>query len=130
MILYQAFSLVFSENSNSLLPNPTALPISVPIEAIKLSGDMKYEYEECPKETITDTACGMRWWYTSNYHSAKSSFEYTFKGERFQVYAKWDSTHGTFDVYLDDVKITTIDQFKYANQTNALQYTSDIIPYG
>lgn len=60
-MLYQAFSLAFSENSNSLLPNPTTLPISAPIKAMKLSGDMKYEYEKCPKETIADAACGMRW---------------------------------------------------------------------
>lgn len=67
--------------------------------------------------------CGKRCW------TSTAQFEYTFKGERFQIYGTYDPEHRNFDVYLDDKFVANVDQ--HSNRLlYQLQYTSDIFPYG
>lgn len=87
-------------------PIPTPVPISVGIDEMYKSLPMTEENTKC--ETIdchnyideNTHKCGKRCWSRGNH---LQTFEYTFKGERFQVYGKYAPDHGTFDLYIDEI---------------------------
>lgn len=105
------------------------LPISVPIEAMTVKGDKGCINTPCPKETLPSEPCGTRCWYNPK-SQIKSQLMNIHLREKFQVYGTWDKTHGTIAVYINDSLTKIIDQSQYDRTLYALQYTSDILPYG
>lgn len=122
LLSYLLFSITYAQIDT--------LPISVPIEAMSVTGDTGCINIACPKETLPEGPCGTRCWYNPKTQKAKPAYEYTFKGERFQVYGTWDKTHGSIAVYVNDTLTTIIDQSQHERELYVLQYTSDILPYG
>lgn len=91
-------------------------------------------YVECPKKSLPTTPCGKTCWYNPTNAEQKDdppTFEYTFKGERYQIYGKYDNDHGKFSLYLDGNFVQNISQYTSGKDIPyALQYTSPILPYG
>lgn len=115
------------------VPPPTPPPISVRIGQMKITGEYRNENNvNCPDE-VAISPCGETSWFNP-LNGAQSQnppkFEYTFKGEKYQVYGKYDPDHGDYNLFLDDKLVKTISQYGTYDVPYALQYTSDVLPYG
>lgn len=107
-------------------PSPTPVPISIPITEMTVNGSVSCSTEECPYHDYAPT-CGLKCWTDGD---EKASFEYQFKGERFQIYGANNQSCGTYSVFLDGNKIATVNQNSMPFSEKIVQYTSDILPYG
>ena len=116
-------------------PLPKAYPVSISVLLMKASNsnygcDLQSADKACPPTTTTntvDTPCGERCWSNNNH---LVSFEYTFYGEKFQVYGTYKSGHDAYDVFLDNVLLSTVNQSSSSQIEYALQYTSHTFKYG
>ncbi|KAK8837937.1 hypothetical protein M9Y10_035879 [Tritrichomonas musculus] len=110
---------------------PIPPPISVRIDQMKITGSYGTSEDVICTNRVEDSPCGKTAWYNPVSHSGnKPKFEYTFKGEMFQVFGKYDPDHGNYSLYLDNVLIKEIDQYGPVDVPYALQYTSNLLPYG
>lgn len=135
------YTVTFSQNIEDCvlycvyyLPSspPQAPPISVSISQMKITGSYGVsEAEKCPNNAVPLKPCGKTAWYNPVSHgNDKPVFEYTFKGEMYQIYGKFDPDHGSYSLYLDDVLVKEINQYGTEDIYYALQYTSPVLPYG
>lgn len=124
-MIYLLFLLFFSYKTIS---QPVDVPISIPPHFMTMTGDRnctqlhgcnEFSRGGCNQTCVSKEEDG---------HSL--TYEYTFKGEKFQVYGANKIGHGKYNISLDGEFLVQIDQ----NQTNetlyALQYDSNIISYG
>lgn len=115
-------------------PVPTPPPISVRIGQMTITGEMgTSEDRACGGSEVSKLPCGQTSWFNPINAAHKANpptYSYKFKGEKFQVYGKYDPDHGEYNLLLDGQLIKTINQYGTYNVPYALQYTSDILPYG
>lgn len=113
-------------------PQPTAPPISVPIELMTITGSYGTSPNGCPNDKVATKPCGTTAWFNPASHGNNPpTFSYTFKGEKFEVYGKYDNDHGKMRIYLDNQVVAEVDQNTQGPDVSYVsQYTSDILPYG
>lgn len=102
------------------------LPISIPTSSMTVNTTSCQEFSiaNCKNEVCMGF-CG-----NISTATAPTSFEYTFNGEMFQIYGYHSPDHKSYDIYLDNVYITTINQFNLKNTGYVLDYSSNVYPYG
>ncbi|KAK8857425.1 hypothetical protein M9Y10_015830 [Tritrichomonas musculus] len=111
------------------IAEPTPVPISVPIEQMTITGKHGVVGHGCPKDKFPTEPCGSAVWYNPASQSDNPAIiTYKFKGERFQIYGKYDDSHGIYTLYLDDKLVKEISQVGSQDSTNQLQYTSELLP--
>lgn len=115
-------------------PEPTPIPISVPYEQMNRTGNVRTSVtKSCPKDAVIATEpCGTSTWYNPANGEQKKNppiLSYTFKGVRFCIYGKYDDSHGTFKLYVDDKFVKDVNQKGSKDSYYQLQYTSDVLPY-
>ena len=81
----------------------------------------------CPPN-VTNEKCGYRCWI--NYDFNSTGFEYTFKGEKFQILGMYDYKHRKFRDSLDDIIMEEINQKWHYREDLIVQYTSPHLQYG
>lgn len=128
-------SLIFSPQGTVTLScvfyidEPETIPISVSVSQLtKVSGTNQCQTSSehvCPND-LSKPNCGERCWLTGN---NLVTYEYSFIGEKFQVFGTYDNNHGNFSLFLDDKFLCFVDQ-KKPRLAFQLQYASDVIPYG
>ena len=96
------------------------------------TGSYGTESIACPNNTVATTPCGTTAWHNpSSQGKNLPTFEYKFKGVKFQVYGKYDKDHREFALYLDGEFLTNINQYTDGEDVlHALQYESEELPYG
>ena len=109
------------------LPISTPVPISVHVGMMKTSFDIsgrKCQIDTpCRDYNLRHTKCGKHCWTSVR----GDYFEYTFTGDKFQVYGSKNTNHGEFELYLDGTLIETIDENSLNRKSFVLLYTSDIL---
>lgn len=124
-------SILFENSKKRTLVNPeeTPVPMSVGVQFMKREGNYacSTEFICLDNQTDPEAHCGERCW-SSDPHDA--SYEYTFKGEKYEVYGTLDPQHGSFDIYLNNNKVTTINEYNSIRQTYVLLYSSENLEYG
>lgn len=117
---------------------PVSIPISIPISSMNVTGIMQcsavtncpngpsYGTTICTSNGISMTPCG----YSCSLSNADNSFEYTFRGEKFQVYGTYGPTLGRYNIYVDGQLLIKINQQRSTEEKYAHQYTSDLLTYG
>ena len=125
MIVFIPLFLLFVKGEE-----PLSVPISIPItEMTHVSGNYGC-YLDVPCSIDNPIAeCGYKCWSVKGDNHA-AAFEYTFKGEKFQVYGTYKSGHGNYTIYLDGNLLATINQNSATELKYKLQYTSPVLPYG
>ncbi|KAK8844362.1 hypothetical protein M9Y10_024577 [Tritrichomonas musculus] len=115
------------------IPTPQVYPLSVSTRLMKITGDYScYPKDpDCPTSNFDQPStykCGQICWSDNG----NAEFTYTFKGVQFLVYGNKDSKTTSFELYLDNNRIATIDE-KLKEGENAenytLLYTSNVIDY-
>ena len=62
--------------------------------------------------------------------ASNNCFQYTFKGEKFQIYGIKNQMSGKLIIFLDEKQILTINLANYSSENRILLYTSNIFDYG
>lgn len=110
-------------------PETTPVPFSISMDQMKQSGPIGCSTLPCPSTPNYSQPCGKKCWYDyDNNKDKKATFEYTFKGEKFQIYGTNDPGHGSFKLYIDNIFITDVSQ-KGTRELYKLQYTSELLTY-
>lgn len=112
-------------------PEPTPVPFSVSMDQITINGPNGCNTDtQCSSNIVEHRPCGKKCWFDIDGNKGKTTtFEYTFRGERFQIYGTNDPGHGNFKVLVDDKPVAVVSQ-KGKRKLYQLQYTSEIFPYG
>ena len=98
-----------------------------------VNGDKTCSGEGCPSSggsatcpSIPITQCGQSFSLSVN----GNSFEYTFKGEKLQVYGAYGPTLGKYNIYVDNEFLIEINQQRDTEEKYSHQYTSELLSYG
>ena len=119
------FSLLIYIIKSDFETEPLDIPISIPVESLIKTGTNNCDTSSpCPEKNYATGACGTRCWSNS------CDYQYTFKGVKCQVYGTYDSSHGKFEIYIDEKLHETVDQERSSRSTFSLQFTSKLLPYG
>ena len=103
-----------------------SVPISVNVDMMQSSFKKCENIINCESATNVKSQCGKRYLASDSNHY----FQYTFKGEKFQIFASKRPENGKFSLYLDNIFITTIDLKQDTTELLVPVYTSDILNYG
>ncbi|KAK8842650.1 hypothetical protein M9Y10_025510 [Tritrichomonas musculus] len=127
-------ALLFDKN---LLEEPeeTPIPISVGLAQMEHTGSIDCNLgsldssnnQGCDYTNLDTEAayqCGFRCWT-----SGSTSFEYTFKGVKFQIYGTFAPAHGTINLQIDEGETIPINE-NGDRQEYAVIYTSEVLEYG
>ena len=142
-LLYDNYELVFTLPNLATLnyvyyldepqPTPEAIPISIPINQFKRSGDAACsDAKACPNvnnkienykpDDPNTYQCGQTCTATTG------SFEYTFTGEKFGIFGFRSSNGGKFDLTVDS-KVAEISTKNTLNEDYVLLYMSEDLSY-
>lgn len=102
------------------------------MDQIKITGPHACSTDNtCTKPPSLSTPCGKKCWFDIDSNKGKkTTFEYTFRGEMFQIYGTYDNGHGSYFVYVDGDKVAEVSQKRNKRELYQLQYTSDLLLYG
>lgn len=130
---YVTLNCIFYESKASIAESSSStVPISIPTNSMTITGSKECNTDNvCPSDKIPTTPCGQKCYTTGTFDA---SFEYTFTGVQFEIYGTNRSSHGNYDVYIDnDLETSNVDQ-TITNGKDViyytLQYRSKILPYG
>lgn len=100
-----AISLIIGQNApNESFQNKTeeSLPLPISISAYSFN---KYSQNDFTNGQLT--------------------IEFSIKGEKFEIWGDYDVSYGEFEIYLDDIFLSTINQNQNQKKCQ-LQYTSEL----
>lgn len=128
MILFCFFPFRFflERKSNQDNIKVSSIPYSVSIDHMSPTNDFR-----CPIYFLTNNSTSKSLYKEKylKYNNNNASYQYLFKGEKFELFGTFSPNHGKFDLYLDGKKIATINQNKRYKVVCTLQYSSKILLY-
>lgn len=110
-------------------PKPTPLPVSVSVDSMKTNLNLERNCNEdvsCDKHP-NSPECGKKCWSNK---AESDYFEYTFKGEKFEIYGSYAPNNGKFALFLDGEKLQDVDLNESSSRHRVKVFTSDDLVYG